>query len=59
MGKTSLALNIAQNVALRSKQPVAVFSLDGQRTTGAADAVRRSRIEQPRFRSGQLREEDR
>ena len=28
MGKTSLALNIAQNVALKSKVPVALFSLE-------------------------------
>ncbi len=28
MGKTALALNIAQNVAIRSKVPVAVFSLE-------------------------------
>lgn len=28
MGKTSLALNIAENVALRSKLPVAIFSLE-------------------------------
>ena len=27
MGKTALALNIAENVALRQRQPVAVFSL--------------------------------
>ena len=28
MGKTALALNIAQNVALRAKTPVAIFSLE-------------------------------
>ena len=28
MGKTAFALNIAQNVALRSKEPVAIFSLE-------------------------------
>lgn len=28
MGKTALALNIAQNVAIRSGQPVAIFSLE-------------------------------
>ena len=28
MGKTALALNIAENVALRNREPVAVFSLE-------------------------------
>lgn len=59
MGKTSLALNIAQNVASRSKRPVAVFSLE----MAKEQLVQRmlcaeAQIEQPRFRSGQLREEE-
>ena len=28
MGKTSFALNIAENIALKNKMPVAVFSLE-------------------------------
>lgn len=28
MGKTAFALNIAQNVALKAKVPVAIFSLE-------------------------------
>jgi replicative DNA helicase len=59
MGKTSLALNIAQNVALRSKQPVAVFSLEMVKEQLVQRMLcAEARIEQPRFRSGQLREEE-
>ena len=28
MGKTAFALNIAQNVAIRARKPVAIFSLE-------------------------------
>jgi len=57
MGKTSLALNIAQNVALRSKLPVAVFSLE----MAKEQLVQRmlcaeARIDQTHFRTGQLKE---
>lgn len=31
MGKTAFALNIAQNVALKAKTPVAIFSLEMSR----------------------------
>jgi replicative DNA helicase len=57
MGKTSLALNIAQNVALRSKCPTAVFSLE----MAKEQLVQRmlcaeARIDNTRFRTGQLKE---
>ena len=50
MGKTSFALNIAQNVALREKVPVAIFSLEmskdqlTQRLLGAEAEVDAGRI---------------
>lgn len=50
MGKTSLALNIAQNVALKENVPVAIFSLEmskeqlTQRLLGAEAEVDASRI---------------
>ena len=59
MGKTSLALNISQNVSLRTKQPVAIFSLE----MAKEQLVQRmlcaeARIDQSRFRTGQLADEE-
>lgn len=55
MGKTALALNIAQNVAVKLKKPVAIFSLE----MGAEDLVDRmlsaeGAVESYRIRTGQL-----
>ena len=48
MGKTALALNIAQHVALRLKQTVAVFSLEmSQRIAADPHALRRRARGQP------------
>lgn len=57
MGKTSFAMNIAENVALQSKRPVAVFSME---MPGESLAMRMisslGRIDQHRVRSGKLEE---
>lgn len=59
MGKTSFCLNIAQNVALQKRVPVAIFSLEMSRDQVvqrmlAAEAM----VEQHRLRTGFLKEED-
>ncbi|MBU3693581.1 MAG: replicative DNA helicase [Rhodocyclaceae bacterium] len=55
MGKTSLALNMAEHVALKVRKPVAVFSME----MGGAQLVMRmigsvGRIDQHRMRNGKL-----
>ncbi|MCG0277650.1 MAG: replicative DNA helicase [Thermanaeromonas sp.] len=59
MGKTSFCLNIAQNVAIKKKVPVAIFSLEMSRDQVvqrmlAAEAM----VEQHRLRTGYLKEDD-
>lgn len=59
MGKTSFAMNIVENVAIKEKIPVAVFSLE----MSAEQLVIRmisswGRVDQSRLRSGQLTEDD-
>ncbi len=59
MGKTSLAINIAEHVALNEGLPVAVFSME----MGAAQLAIRivgsiGRIDQSRLRTGQLSPDD-
>jgi replicative DNA helicase len=59
MGKTSLALNMAENVALDSGLPVGVFSME----MGAAQLVMRmlgsvGRLDQHKVRTGRLADED-
>ncbi len=59
MGKTALALNIAENVALRSRQPVAVFSLEMSKESLLQRLIgSQARIDAHRFRTGQLGKED-
>ena len=59
MGKTALAMNIAQNVALIRKMPVAVFSLE---MSAQALAMRMlcsvGRIDSQRLRTGRLQDND-
>ncbi len=59
MGKTSLAMNIAESVAVGQKTPVAIFSMEMQ---GEQLAMRMlssmSRINTHRIRTGQLIDED-
>lgn len=59
MGKTAFSLNIAENVALDSALPVAVFSME----MGAAQLAMRmigsvGRLDQHRMRTGRLEDED-
>ncbi|MBQ1375386.1 MAG: replicative DNA helicase, partial [Clostridia bacterium] len=59
MGKTSFALNIAQNVAHKTKKEVAIFSLE----MSAAQLVERmisseARVEAKRLKTGELQSDD-
>jgi replicative DNA helicase len=59
MGKTALALNIAEHIALSSKLPVAIFSME----MGSIQLALRligsvGRIDQHKVRTGQLQNED-
>lgn len=59
MGKTAFAMNVAENVGLEVKRPVAVFSLEmadvqlAQRMMGSV-----SRVDQHKLRTGRLTDED-
>jgi replicative DNA helicase len=59
MGKTTFAMNIAENVALETRQPVAVFSME---MPGDALAMRMmsslGRIDQHRVRTGKLEDDE-
>lgn len=59
MGKTSFAMNIVENIAIKEKVPVAVFSME----MSAEQLVMRmisswGRVDQGRLRSGKLEEQD-
>jgi replicative DNA helicase len=59
MGKTSFAMNMAEHVAIQTKRPVAVFSME---MPGDALAMRMmsslGRIDQHRVRTGRLEEDE-
>jgi replicative DNA helicase len=59
MGKTSFAMNMAEHVAIQSRRPVAVFSME---MPGDALAMRMmsslGRIDQHRVRTGRLEEDE-
>lgn len=59
MGKTTLAMNIAENAAIKTKKPVLVFSME---MPGESLAMRMmsslGRIDQHAVRTGKLKEED-
>ncbi|MEF3194300.1 MAG: replicative DNA helicase [Halothiobacillaceae bacterium] len=59
MGKTTFAMNIGENAAIRTKKPVAVFSME---MPGEQLALRMmsslGRIDQHRVRTGKLEDED-
>ncbi len=59
MGKTSFAMNIAENVAIKSKLPVAVFSMEmpGEQLTMRMMAAV-GRIDQRKLRTGRLDDDD-
>lgn len=59
MGKTSLALNIAENVALVNKQPVAIFSLEMSKEQLVQRLLcSRAEVDSSRVRSGHLHQDD-
>jgi replicative DNA helicase len=60
MGKTAFALNIAQHVALRNKQTVAVFSLEMSKESLLTRMLcATARVDSQRFRAGYLTQEER
>lgn len=59
MGKTTLALNMAEYAAFRSKQPVAVFSMEMSASQLAMRLISSvGRVNAQRLRTGQLEDED-
>ena len=60
MGKTALALNIAQHVALKLKQTVAVFSLEMSKESLLTRMLcATARVDSQRFRAGYLNQDER
>ena len=60
MGKTALALNMAQHVALKLKQTVAVFSLEMSKESLLTRMLCASaRVDSQRFRAGYLNQDER
>ncbi len=59
MGKTTLALNMAEYAAMKSKQPVAIFSMEMSASQLALRLISSvGRINATRLRTGQLEDED-
>jgi replicative DNA helicase len=59
MGKTALALNIAENVAVRNRQPVAVFSLEMSKESLLLRMLAsEARVDAHKFRTGHLGRDD-
>src|SRR2546428_7011339 len=59
MGKTSLALNIAENVALHRGEPVAIFSLEMSKESLLQRLLSsQARVDSHKFRTGHLGRED-
>jgi replicative DNA helicase len=59
MGKTALALNMGEHVAVHEKRPVAVFSMEMSGTQLAARMLGSiARIDQHKLRTGRLSDED-
>ncbi len=59
MGKTTLVLNIAQNIALEQKRPVAIFSLEmPSQDIAMRMLATESRIDFKRLRTGSFGEDD-
>jgi replicative DNA helicase len=60
MGKTALALNVAQHVALKLKQTVAIFSLEMSKESLLTRLVcATARVDSQKFRAGYLNQEER
>jgi replicative DNA helicase len=59
MGKTALALNIAENVAVNYKQPIAIFSLEMSKEQLVQRLLcARAEVDSTRVKSGQLHADD-
>ncbi len=59
MGKTSFALNVAENAAIEHKAPVAVFSLEMSKEQLVQRMLSsRARVDLQKIRSGHLKDED-
>jgi replicative DNA helicase len=59
MGKTSLALNMAEYAAIKTKKAVAVFSMEMSASQLAFRLISSlGRINQQRLRTGELEDED-
>jgi replicative DNA helicase len=59
MGKTAFSINIAENVALNTKLPVAIFSMEMGATQLATRMIGSvGRLDQHRMRNGRLEDED-
>jgi replicative DNA helicase len=60
MGKTALALNVAQHVALKLKQTVAIFSLEMSKESLLTRMLcAAARVDSQKFRAGYLNQEER
>src|ERR1700689_732168 len=59
MGKTALALNIAENVALRQREPVAIFSLEMSKESLLLRLLAsEARVDAHKFRTGHMNKDD-
>ncbi len=59
MGKTSFAINIAQNIAVMHKEPVLIFSLEMSKEELVNRIISsEAKIESQKIRSGEITEED-
>ena len=59
MGKTALALNIAENVALRQREPVAIFSLEMSKESLLLRMLAsEARVDAHKFRTGHMNRDD-
>ena len=59
MGKTTLALNIAEHAAIKTRKPVAVFSMEMSASQLALRLISANgRVNATRLRTGQLEDED-
>lgn len=59
MGKTTFAMNLAENAAIKSKEPVAVFSMEMPADALAMRMLSSlGQIDQSRLRSGRLNDDD-
>ena len=59
MGKTALALNIAENIALRQREPVAIFSLEMSKESLLLRLLAsEARVDAHKFRTGHMNKDD-